>query len=101
LDPDEAIHFRTTNCKNIGGKIGDTVGPRILAELERLLRENPLGKTFATTGQMIAKIKDAENVPKFQVNNSKYFIVAIRFFPFIGGACDRSRHKCRSVESKG
>jgi hypothetical protein len=74
LDPDEAIHFRKKNLRKYGGgDIGKNVGPKILAELTRLMRENPLAKTFATTGEMIAKTKDADKVPKFQVYKCKHF----------------------------
>jgi hypothetical protein len=73
LDPEQAIYFRAKNLKKYGGgDIGKTVGPKILAELERLMRENPLGKTFATTGEMIGKMKDADKVPKFQVAKCKH-----------------------------
>jgi hypothetical protein len=65
LDPRKATDLRE---QNISDAISRTIKREILDRLERLMRENPYGETFATAGEKIAaRENNGEQIPEFQV----------------------------------
>ena len=66
LNPDDASKLRTDN---LSSKMKPEIKRQIIDALEKLMRENPFGKTFATAESLVENAKNINEgeMPRFQV----------------------------------
>ena len=66
LNPDDASKLR---MENLSSKLKPEIKRQIIKTLEEIMRKNPFGQTFATTGEMVEKAKKENEgeLPRFQV----------------------------------
>ena len=57
--------------EDLSSKMKPEIKRQIIDTLEKVMRKNPFGRTFTTTGEMIekAKMENEGELPRFQVVN--------------------------------
>ena len=66
IPPNEAIELRKSYLPD---QVRDVLRAEILYMLEELMRQNPYGKTFVTTAQLVkdAEMRNGGQIPRFRV----------------------------------
>ena len=81
LNPDDASKMR---MDDLSSKMKPEIKRQIIQTLEKVMRTNPFGRTFATTGEMIekAKMENEGEMPRFQVVNPCFFFSYYSYLTF-------------------